>query len=231
MTNDPETLLPDSSLYVVDVCGTLVHEDTTVGLLRFHFRRVKAWGRFGLATLITARASPARLLFMIVERFSKRHVSKVILVSLLKGQLLEELQRSANVYADHLLKNCTVDSVQDVIRHRPNHSELVLASASLSPIVEALARRLQSRFVASRLAVVDGVLTGAYAEDITGRKPEILRRDLSVDFSEIRDTVCLTDNLSDKALLDLCDRRIVVLRNPQYQKRWFGLDAEFVQTG
>ena len=73
-------------VYIVDVCGTLVRDDTTVGLLRYHFDRVdkRRW-RIPMLQLLTAKLSPFRIGVAVIEKLSGRHVLKHLLVRMLRG--------------------------------------------------------------------------------------------------------------------------------------------------
>lgn len=55
----------DPEVYVVDVCGTLVLEDTTLGLLRHHFARdaerpLRAWLFNAVSSRRRRRGGPSR---------------------------------------------------------------------------------------------------------------------------------------------------------------------------
>lgn len=212
-----------SQFRITDVCGTLVHDDTTIGLLSWHFSRTGRWRLLGLKCL-TASWSPFRWLIAIIERVTHRHILKHLLVGWLEGDSAEQLSRNAEDYAVWLLCNRRVASVQALLES--TSGELVLASASLEPVVSALAQHLEGRYVSSRLEVHDGVCTGRYAQDITGLKIGELQN-LIGNLDLVSCTV-ISDNLSDRNLLEGAGRAYVVLHRPHHRSRWVGLDAEYL---
>ncbi len=212
-------------LCIVDVCGTLVRDDTTLGLLEWHFRQSRRWRLWGLR-LLASRRSPLRLAFVVAERVSGRHLLKHLMVHWLSGDRPEDLSNSANAYAGWLLAQRRIASVQGVIEGHAG--PLLLASSSLEPVVKSLADALGARFVASTLEVQGGRYTGHYSQDLTGRKPQALRSLLGVD--AFHDCLAISDNLTDRVLLQSAGMAYVVLHKPSHRHRWAGLDAEYLDA-
>lgn len=214
---------------IVDVCGTLVKDDTTIGLLRWHFARHGRW-RLGVLNCLTARLSPLRLLMALMEKVTGRHLLKHGLVRLLKGDAIAEVERSAAEYADWLLSNRRVAQVATLLEGSKRREEaLVLASASLEPVVAALASRLGARFVASSLASSQGRHQGRYARDLTGQKLGALDQVLPADWK--KDAVmAISDNLTDRALLQSAGKAYVVLHAPRHRERWGDIRAEYLSA-
>lgn len=213
-----------TSYRIVDVCGTLVRDDTTIGLLAWHFARSRRWRLLGL-NLLTAHRGPLRVLVAIAERATRRHLLKVLVVRWLKGDSVADVAASASDYADWLLANRRVDSVQKVLAEA--QGLLVLASASLEPVVQAIAARMNADFVASSLAVEEGRYTGRYISDISGRKREALNNRLGPKWNS-EPYLAISDNLTDRALLEGAKPAFVVLHDPRHKTRWNGVDAEFL---
>lgn len=216
---------------IVDVCGTLVHDDTTIGLLRFHFSRQsgRRW-RTALLKATTTRRSPLWLLVAVAERLTGAHILKHVLVRLLAGDTLQSLQDSADGYAEFLLRERKVDTVWEVLRKESEGRRLILASASLSPVVAALASALQADYVSSELEVKDGRLTGRYRKDVSGSKADALASAHGPKLLD-RGYVAISDNFTDRDLLAGAERAYVVLRQPAHRSRWDGLAATFLEAG
>ncbi len=217
-----------SGVYVVDVCGTLVRDDTTLGLLRHHFLRTG--GRFGRVWFFDAMThdrSPVRFGFAIAEKLSGRHFLKHFAVRLLAGDTVDSLRESAAEYAAWLLAERQVAPVWRRLEEPLATGRVVLASASLEPVVAALAKTMGVDYVASSLEELDGRLTGRYALDLTGRKEDAL---VGKCGEEVRAGVecVLTDNLTDRDLVEKARRACVVLHVPSHRARWDGVNAEFV---
>jgi phosphoserine phosphatase len=218
-------------VYVVDVCGTLVREDTTLGLLRHHFARDKnRQARYMLFSALTMHRSPLRLVFAVLEKLTGRHLLKHAVVRLLAGDTVKALNMSAAEYATHLLAQCRVASVWQLLDMPMHASRLVLASASLEPIVAALASAMGVRYVASGLKQQAGVLTGHYASDLTGGKEQALIEKYGRNV--LTGQVCaISDNFSDRPLLKGAAQSYVVLHHASHRQRWQGLNATFLDVG
>ena len=162
-------------LYVVDVCGTLVRDDTTLGLLRHHFARDgHRQIRYMLFRAVTARCSPLRLAFAVLEKLTGRHLLKHAAVRLLAGDQVVALNHSASEYAALLLAHRRITSVWPLLCAPMQAGRVVLASASLEPVVAALASTMGVRHVANALGQEAGILTGHYESDLTGGKEQAL---------------------------------------------------------
>ena len=102
-------------VYVVDVCGTLVRDDTTLGLLRHHFARDRVRPlRYTLFRAMSARRSPVRLAIAVLEKLSDQHLLKHAAVRLLAGDRVEALNLSADEYAAQLLAQRRLGDVQHI---------------------------------------------------------------------------------------------------------------------
>lgn len=210
-------------LRIVDVCGTLVRDDTTLGLLDWHFSRERRWRLWGLR-LLTARWSPLRLCVAVLERLTRRHLLKHFLVRGLRGSSLAGLEASAEGYAEWVLTHRRNHEVSALLDREPGL--LVLASASLEPVIMALAKRLDARYVGSSLEVLDGRYTGRYSRDLTGQKLPAIEALLGP--VELAECLVVTDNLSDRSLIAQAGRAFVVVHKRRHRKHWEGLDVEYL---
>lgn len=216
--------------FVVDVCGTLVRDDTTLGLLRHHFARTgNRRGRLLALKLSTAKWSPARFFVAVLEKATGRHLLKHFLVGMLAGDREEALALSAREYAQELIKNRRVASVWTRLVPDQVGDRIVLASASLEPVVKALAELLGARYVSSTLEHRNGVLTGRYQDDLTGRKAEAIERKYGKGLLA-KPFFAISDNLSDRDLLEKACCACVVLHRESHRERWNGMVADYVRV-
>ena len=216
-----------ADIYIVDVCGTLVGEDTTLGLLHYHFANAstRKW-RYCALLALTHKRSPIRLCFAALEKLTRRHWLKHAAVLLLTGERVALLDASASQYAQHLLAQRRL-AVVSALLEGVKAPQLLLASASLQPIVAALANALGCAYVASELASQAGVLTGRFATDLTAQKPQALMAKYPHHLQNRRLCV-ISDNLSDRALLNMATQRVVVLTDEKQRRRWAGLNATYL---
>lgn len=218
-----------TTLLIVDVCGTLVRDDTTLGLLAHHFSQHsgRQW-RLHFLRSVTARYSPFRLGVAFLERISGQHVLKHVLVRMLKNDTVQSLDNSAKSYAEWLLTERTVSSVWNILTPAMQEHRIVLASASLQPIVSALAGELGIKYVASELESQKGILTGRYKNDLTGLKIKAISDLIGSDLNKQK-YHAISDNLTDRELLDGAQEAIVVLHHESHRKRWTGLSATYLR--
>ena len=216
-------------VHIFDVCGTLFREDTTVGLLRWHLRRRGQTIKSLTLEALFSRRSPLNLLMRILERVSGRHLAKHLAIGLLAGEPLSELEASAQEYAGHLLQSKTVASVfERLLVAQRAKSQVILASASLEPLIRAVSQRLRVQGIGSQLGVSSGCLTGKLERDLTGRKVDALAEAFGADLFSGQ-AFGYSDNLSDLELLLKCDHRLVVLHGPRERSRWHLPEAHFVE--
>jgi phosphoserine phosphatase len=219
----------EPDVFIVDVCGTLVSHDTTIGLLRYHFARsqTRSWRRYALG-FFTARMSPARWAFVLLEKATGRHWLKFVLVRLLAKDTALDLDKSGEAYAQELLGHHRVKPVWERLRLITHPDQIILASASLEPVIKALADKIGARYVASVLEVRNGVLTGRYLEDLSGRKQQALERKFGPYVLQ-QPFIAISDNLSDRALLAMASQACVVLHRESHRGRWRNLPAVYIR--
>lgn len=215
-------------VYVVDVCGTLVRDDTTLGLLRYHFAQssAKRW-RSALLWVLISRKSPCYWALAVFEKLTGRHLLKYVAASLLAGDAPSALEASAQGYAAELLNSRRVAVVSSRLANADKQVLIILASASLEPVVKSIAELMGVQYVASTLSVQDGVYTGRYNQDITGLKEAALLAKFGEGVLS-RPFLMVSDNLSDRELMSKATEACVVLHHPSHRERWQGLSADFV---
>lgn len=187
-------------LLVVDLCGTIVRENTTHAFLRE--AALGGW-RGSAARALLSRAGFAAALMM------PRGGHRALACACLAGVEREGLRAAAARYAERALARSARRSVLDEIdASRSAGVPVVLASASLDVIVEAFARRLGATdWIATELGWGrDGRCSGRIVRDATGRKLSLLveRR------GPLPPMRVLTDNPEDTDLVDAAiEARIV----------------------
>lgn len=216
-------------LAIFDVCGTLFRDDTTLGFL-FHLTKKHRPARWYLLNLCFHRRSPGFWLLTLMERLASRHVAKHLAVYQISGFSQQLVEQEARAYVDFLLKDRVRTEIFPHFVRALESGQTILASASLEPVIRALAERFQVDYLASSLQIRDGRYTGKLLTDLTGKKLEELKRRFGPDWLS-RDRHCYTDNFSDLELCHECSRRTVVLLKPRHRRRWGSLAADYVQVG
>lgn len=215
-------------LAIFDVCGTLFRDDTTLGFL-FYLSRKTSRLRWYLLNLLFHQRSPGLYALMILERLTGQHFGKHLAIHQLSGLPVEMVEREAEAYVDYLLARRVQKEIFPLFTRSLETGQTILASASLEPVVRALARRFQVDYVASSLQVSDGFYTGRLLNDMTGKKLAELQLRLGSEWTN-RERHCFTDNFSDLELCQNCAHRTVVLLKPKHRRRWGSLTANYIEV-
>lgn len=199
---------------VFDLDGTLYHENTTMVLVeRFlHEHAPRRWLLFR-----TARTLPGKVFWRFAEAMTRADPFRRCVVGALRGVPVASFTHAAETYVERDLPSAAIGAVMERLAAcRDAGKRTVLASASLDPIVSAVGERLCfDAWVATSLAVRNGVLTGALENDVRGRKLEALRSGvLAAGNFEV-----VTDNFDDIDLIEAAKHATVVTRS-RHVTRW-----------
>ena len=215
-------------LAVFDLCDTLYAENTTRGFVRhFHARQ----GHRATARLLDwlhARRLPLYYVAAVAERLSRRDLLRRAQLRTLRGVDRATLAEAARAYAEEALPALAVPETQRrLAAHREAGDRVVIVSNSLDIVVEAVARKLDVEWRASRLAWRDGRCTGRIEHDLTGRKSALIA-ELTAAAPEPPELHVYTDNPSDRDLVDRADRPTIVIPAGRRRTRWAGADAVYL---
>ena len=191
---------------VFDVCNTLINDNTTAAFVQFvSSRSTGVWRRLGV-WLIRSKRSPVRVLLAVLYRLGVGDIPKACLVYMLRGYSREQLQEYAKAYVQSASENAAIKQTWSFVDdERANGSEILLVSASLCIVVDALANLIGAQGIGSRLEFCNGYCTGRLLEDISGRKVELVKGFLG-DRVEGYMIVAFSDNVSDLPLLEYADK-------------------------
>ncbi|MCK0139994.1 HAD family hydrolase [Aliiroseovarius sp. F47248L] len=214
-------------ILAVDVCGTLYDTNTTAGLVTFHHARRGNRRRFNMLKALTRRRSVLRLGLILIAKTSRFDVHRALVLASLRGETLSSLQASAGRYvSDHLPARAISVTHARLAQMRTAGWQPVLVSNALAPVIEEIARQLDTPCVASQPKVRDGRLTGRLSRDLTGQKREAVEAFLNRPLDQVRFAV-ITDNRSDCDLVAVANPAVLVAaRQPRkWMRNW---DAEIL---
>ena len=180
-----------SETLVVDLCGTLVLENTTHGFLRhLPATSVRDWYRL----MLLSRGGQA------IGHFFPRFEHRRRLIECLAGFDREWLQQQARAYANFTLATKARARVVQQVLVAPDQA--ILASASIDIVVAAFAGLLGvSTWVATELDYDDaGKCTGRIKRDATGCKLRRLEAKTGCSLSGFK---LITDNSEDTDLMGI----------------------------
>jgi phosphoserine phosphatase len=179
---------------LVDLCGTLVRENTTLGFVSYVCPT-------GIRSLLCrlARLRPVA----VFSTLTGLDLSRRLLLLALRGRTCSELcQAAAGYTAKALARLVNFNVLAEIKRAQSQSCRVLLATASIDPVACEISRALGlSGFVSSTLAYRAGVCTGRLDEDLLGNKWRALVRDHGLRESD--EMFLYTDNDDD---LDLFAR-------------------------
>jgi phosphoserine phosphatase len=152
---------------IVDLCGTLILENTTRSFLR-HLSKKGICS--SLADLALSRVVSR------ISCFTPFDLTRRLLIMSLKGISKNVLYEEAREYVDDALRshlNLEVESM--MLGLRADGAKVFLATSSLDPIASALDSRFGfTQVVSSQLEYRDEICSGKFSLDATGQKWKLL---------------------------------------------------------
>jgi HAD superfamily phosphoserine phosphatase-like hydrolase len=218
----------EPELFVFDICDTLFYSNTTFDFIKFVLQE-KGWtGKIRQFKSFTRKSSPVFVGLYILQKFSKQDWPKKLCLRLLKGLSKEELFQFGEAFEKHFLTSRLVEKTHQMLNQlKKEGKQVVLISASIDPVVAAIAKALEVDFRCSELAYdKQGYFTGALKHEMTGQKRTAVRLMLS---SEDALFAVATDNFSDRGLVEAACQRYVVVYNEKALNYWQDLKPEFIK--
>lgn len=200
---------PNENVAVFDVCNTLYRVNTTAEFIRFLHQENGSRLRTLTLAFLRSRRLPIRYVLILLGRLTNLDVLRNLIILTIRGIPQTIINDTACRFVDEALPSQSIIEVHHILEEcRGRDMKIFLASSSLDVVVGAIAKKLNTDYVASILAYDSGRATGFLSKDITGRKTEALHAQHNLDPSCV-ELVC-TDNSSDATLLSQASRKIVV---------------------
>lgn len=183
---------------IVDLCGTLILDNTTQAFLRVLAHT--PWLRVRNRLLVGRLGAYA-------NRIAGEDLARKLLIGSLKGRSSNEVELRAKAYVRNALSARGSDFVIRVIKAaQSDRVDVYLATASIEPIAIAVVNELNlTGYVSTQLEKnADGTLTGRIASDTTGKKwKELTSKHPDLDGAEIS---VYTDNVEDTDLRAVAEK-------------------------
>jgi phosphoserine phosphatase len=222
--------LSDIDVFVFDVCDTLFYSNTTFDYLHFVLEQRQLSGRQYWLRLLTKRWSPAFLCLSVWQKLTGGDAVKAAALQLLAGIPKDELYSLGQHFVKDFLGTRKIAQTHELLAGLTDSSiRVVLLSASLDPIIAALAAELKVEFVSSELAYdKQGCCTGRLRRELGGQKHHALRALLGTD-TTLRLAVA-TDNFTDKELVATATCRYIVVHSAGAKQFWQDLTPQFIEA-
>ncbi|WP_210466231.1 HAD family hydrolase [Rufibacter roseolus] len=218
----------EPELYVFDICDTLFYSNTTFDFIKFVLEEKKMVSKCRLFDLYTKRKSPFFLSLYLLQKLTKVDWPKKLCLKLLAGITKEELYLLGEAFENQFLVSRMIAETHQMLeRLKEAGKSIVLISASIDPVVAAIASKLKVEYRCSELHYNSrNKFTGNLSREMTGQKLIELRRMLSRHDAPF---AVATDNFSDRSLVEAACQRYVVVYNTKAVQFWQGLDAQFIK--
>jgi phosphoserine phosphatase len=210
-----------NQIYIFDVCGTLYHANTTYRFLEYYFKdknRFKYWLIRMLLSL------PGKSIVVALSKVGIKADVRSFLIGLLKNENANEVERYSNLFVSDALNSKRFIRIQSILKKaQEENKRVVLVSASLEPVIKAIADNLQVKeYFASLLEKSEeGIYSGKLVHDLKGQKLMTIKRNLNVQGGGF---FVYTDNLDDIALIGLAEKAFVISKKRNL-KKWENLLA------
>ena len=215
------------NVLVFDVCDTLFYSNTTYDFIAYVLKGTSITKYYTLQALIK-RSSPLAWPFMVMARVSGVDWPKKMALQLLKGLSKDELYRLGRSFLADFLNTCKIQQTHSLLTQaHPEGTQLFLLSASLDPVIAAVAESVGASFKSTELEYTsNGIFTGRIKKEMTGQKLAELQ--LLLKNTDYRLTVA-TDNFTDRSLVEAAHKRYVVIYNEKGKAYWKDLSPDFIQ--
>ena len=105
-------------------------------------------------------------------------------------------------------------------------SHLILVSSSLDVVIKVIAERNKFNWASSQMEVLNGIATGKLKNDLTGKK-QIVATQIMKEMG-IQKLMVITDNRTDKELVEMADERYIVIKSTEEREYWSSLNPHFI---
>ncbi len=214
-------------IYLFDVCNTLFDSNTTFDFIHFHLKKNKSYFRIWSYNLIVKKWSPLFWFLVATNKITRLDLHRRLVVFMLRNTTRVELVNTAELFYKEVLTELRIKKVQDLLHQVKSETlnEVLLVSGSIDPVVQVIADHLGVKYLSSHLAYKHGKVAGFLSKDLIGRKESFVK-----NYLQNNHVTVITDNYSDRRLLELADERLVVLKNSKSKLAWGDLDATFIMS-
>ena len=222
----------EADVFVFDVCDTLFYSNTTFDFLHFVVAQCGSVGQRATLRALTARWSPLFVGLVVWQKLTGGDPVKAAALRLLAGIPKAELYALGRRFVAEFLPPRRIARTHELLAGLVGgHTRVLLLSASLDPVIAALAEELgHVEFVSSQLEyAADGRCTGRLQHELTGQKQHALRQVLGSGTEPARLAVA-TDNFTDRELVTQAAVRYVVVHNAAAKQFWQELNPQFIEA-
>lgn len=191
-------------MFFFDVCGTLYDKNTTFTYVCFYHRYKRNYLRFLLVSFYLS------VFGKILNKYFGVSIRSLI-IKTLRNEKKSNLEEVADIYIVSFLEKHKSYKIHSVFLEMIDLSkeDVVLVSASIDVVINALSRKYNIQFYSSELEYLNGKASGQLAVDLKGSKNGVIKR-LSTSGS-----VFYTDNFDDLPCANFVNKLYFVVKKPK----------------
>ena len=215
----------NKKLIVCDVCDTLYKSNTTFDFLKYLAAHERGF-RFFLLQVISSKRFLLFYLLAIAGKIIKLDIIRLLSLRLLQGLKYSFLNKKANEFYDQFLFFKRNEVIFNLLEKEKERSHLILVSSSLDVVIKVIAERNKFNWASSQMEVLNGIATGKLKNDLTGKK-QIVATQIMKEMG-IQKLMVITDNRTDKELVEMADERYIVIKSTEEREYWSSLNPHFI---
>lgn len=215
-----------------DFCNTLVSFETANEFVRYVISFEGTRSRF--SSLIRNLISELHLLNIINSFHRSISVNKALWLYQLKGLSVECIHNYALSFYQERIKPALISpTIDKLIWYKDNNYKVIVVSGGYDPYIYIFSKEFSIDYICSRFLYKNGVFEGKIIGlDCMGvEKCNLIREYLyahNIDCNNL-EQIGYSDSSSDLPMLQMCERRFVVMRNAMLVPSWVSnLGADIV---
>lgn len=207
-----------TQLAIFDVCGTLYNSNTTYDFIDFFLKRNSKKKYLVFRMMKSVFLKPLWKAIIVVSGNNK--FNRKFFLSFLKDFDVNKVKNEADLFVENFLDKRKIEQLhQHLHEHLEKKHHVVLLSASIEPIVEAIAKHLKvNAFFSTRLGIHNEYYNGKLEFDMEGKK----KNKFIEQYSTVNEKYVYfySDNKEDIDLLSVVDEPIVISFSSDYENYW-----------
>lgn len=212
-------------IVVFDICDTLFYSNTTFDFIEHVLavdHKKNEWRRL---QNMRSKRHFSFWLTLLEGKITGTDEFKAKGLMLLKGYSKNALEAHAEAFIQKLFNNKKVAPTFQLLENaQKNQQEVILLSASIQPVVEALGKQLGLKNISTKLSFDKNVFTGKVKSEMKSEKLKAFNELYNKAPFEV-----ITDNKSDFELVKAAAKRNVVVYSPSQKQFWKELNPNFIE--
>ncbi|MEX9216006.1 HAD family hydrolase [Providencia rettgeri] len=186
--------------YIFDICDTLYDSNTTFDFCKWRNKKI-SW-RF---ILWLSSTTIGKILNKLSIKLFNKEFSRFLHLKSLKNINRIELYKEANLFVSDFLADKKICHIHKILIQAKQENKIIyLVSASIDPIVHAIAKNLGVKYISSELNYSKNICQGFLHKDLLGNKHLIIINDISL---------VVTDNISDYSLCKMAEHSLIIVNS------------------